>query len=36
VLNGWDLNGEFVNLFPTNQKFYGAVDFVSGQNMLNP
>jgi hypothetical protein len=26
----------FVNLFPTNHKFYGAMDFVSWQNLLDP
>ena len=26
----------FVNLYPTNHKFYGAMDFCSWQNMLDP
>jgi len=26
----------FVNLFPTNHKFYGAMDFLSWQNVLDP
>ncbi len=26
----------FVNLYPTNHKFYGAMDFVSWQNLLDP
>jgi len=26
----------FVNLYPTNHKFYGAMDFFSWQNMLDP
>jgi hypothetical protein len=26
----------FVNLYPTNHKFYGAMDFLSWQNLLDP
>lgn len=26
----------FVNLYPTNHKFYGAMDFISWQNLLDP
>jgi hypothetical protein len=26
----------FVNLYPTNHKFYGAMDFVSWQNIIDP
>ena len=26
----------FVNLYPTNHKFYGAMDFLSWQNLMNP
>jgi hypothetical protein len=26
----------FVNLYPTNHKFYGAMDFVSWQNVIDP
>jgi hypothetical protein len=26
----------FVNLYPTNHKFYGAMDFLSWQNLINP
>jgi hypothetical protein len=29
-------HGTFENLFPTNHKFYGAMDFVSWQNLHNP
>jgi len=29
-------HGTFVNLYPTNHKFYGGMDFWSWQNMLNP
>ena len=29
-------HGTFVNLFPTNHKFYGFMDFFSWQNMRNP
>jgi hypothetical protein len=26
----------FVNLHPTNHKFYGAMDFLSRQNLIDP
>lgn len=29
-------HGTFVNLYPTNHKFYGGMDFWSWQNTLNP
>jgi hypothetical protein len=29
-------HGTFVNLYPTNHKFYGAMDFLSWQNMFDP
>jgi hypothetical protein len=29
-------HGTFVNLYPTNHKFYGAMDFVSWQNIIEP
>jgi hypothetical protein len=29
-------HGTFVNLYPTNHRFYGYMDFVSWQNIINP
>lgn len=31
-----DTHGTFDNLFPTNHKFYGMMDFFSLQNVINP
>ncbi len=33
---GDQTHGTFVNLYPTNHKFYGGMDFWSWQNTLNP
>jgi hypothetical protein len=31
-----DEHNTFVNLYPTNHKFYGAMDFLSWQNLIDP
>ena len=33
---GDNKHNTFVNLYPTNHKFYGAMDFLSWQNLLDP